>query len=137
MWIVGLQTVERARRTRGTAVETVPPWLSPYETRNMHSPYQKWRRQSSGAWEKGEAPGLSQRMLACRGSSASNQEKSNPKSICQSPRCSDKHAGPQERGGKNFLCHNRDWKKTGAAWCHSVLYVMLNDVKHHKQKSKN
>ena len=137
--IAGLQTVEGARRrwSVGT-VETAPPWPSPYETRTTYFPYQKRRRQSSGAWEKSEAPGMSQRMLACWGSSASRPEKSNPKSICQSPHCSDVHAGLQKRGGVTFLCRNQGRKKS--ARCHCVLYVTLTDVKRHvrtKEKSEH
>jgi hypothetical protein len=37
-------------------VETATPLLSPYEIQNTYFPYQKWRQQSSGAWEKEEAP---------------------------------------------------------------------------------
>jgi hypothetical protein len=118
-----LQTVERARKNDGTAVET--PWLYPYEsyeTRNTHFLFQNWRRQSSGAWEKGEALGLIHRMLAWRGSSALRREKLDLMSLCQSPHCSDEHAELQGRGGENFL--SRYWRRTtGAVRWHCLLYV--------------
>ena len=98
--------MERADRTGGDGTAVVTPWLSPYETRTTHFPFQKWGQQSSGAWERGGALSLIQRMLAWRESSASKREKSNRMSLCQSPHCSDEHARLQEQGDEDFLSHN-------------------------------